>query len=93
MPSPLHWQMLLHYYAIAEPYAQDRPGHANSLAVKAYTEQLLKDNLIRPDETSGSGYRVTDRGEVLVEYICNLPLPVQEWRMPLLTNKSDLGAT
>lgn len=80
--TPLHWQMLLHYYAIAAPYAESDPGHANSLAVKAYTAELLQDGLIRADETSGSGYRATERGEVLVDHICNLPLPMQEWRMP-----------
>ncbi len=80
--TPLHWQMLLHYYAIAEPYAADNPGHANSLAVRAYTQELLDEELIRRDQKSGSGYRATDRGEALVDHIVNLPLPEKVWRMP-----------
>ena len=80
--SPLHLQILLHYYAIAEPYAANNPGHANSLAVKAYTQDLIDKNLILADATSGSGYRVTERGEFFVSHICSLPLPVSGWRMP-----------
>jgi hypothetical protein len=84
--TPLHWQMLLHYYAIAEPYASGHPGHANSLVVKAYTADLLESELIRPDPTSGSGYRATDRGEALVDHITNLPLPEKVWVMPAATD-------
>lgn len=80
--TPLHWQMLLHYYAIAEPYAAHDPGHANSLAVKDYTDELLESDLIRHDPSSGSGYRTTDRGEAMVDHIVNLPLPEKVWRMP-----------
>lgn len=85
--TPLHWKMLLHYYAVAEPYAANNPGHANSLAVREYTQGLLEDGLIRRDGTSGSGYRTTDRGEALVEYIINLPLPQKVWKMPALTDR------
>lgn len=80
--TPLHWQMLFHYYAVAEPYAANNPGHANSLAVRAYKETLVDNDLIRTDPSSGSGYRVTDRGEVLIAHVLNLPLPEKVWRMP-----------
>lgn len=91
--TPLHWQMLLHYYAIAEPYAATNPGHANSLAVKSYTEWLIDNDLIKIDVSSGSGYRATERGEALVEFICNLPLPARIWQMPSLSLPSHHGVS
>jgi len=90
--TPLHWQMLLHYYAIAEPYAASNPGHANSLAVKACTKELIERDLIWADASSGSGYRATERGEFLVNHICGLPLPISEWRMPAHP-PADRGST
>lgn len=83
--TPLHWQMLFHYYAIAEPYAIGNPGHASSLAVQAYTKALVDDDLIKIDPTSGSGYRVTDRGDALIDYVLRLPLPEKIWRVRPLT--------
>jgi hypothetical protein len=89
--TPLHWQLMLHYYAIAEPYAEQNPGHANSLAVKEYRHELETWGLIKFDPTSGSNYRATERGEFLVDHLTKipLPLPVQEWRMPSCSISSN----
>lgn len=80
--TSLHWRLLLHYYAIAEPYAARDEAHANSPTTRSFTEQLVEWDLIVIVPTSGSGYRATARGEALVDFICNLPLPEQIWRMP-----------
>lgn len=44
--TPLHIQLLLHFYAIAEPYAKHDPQHAESSAVRDYTENLVMMGLI-----------------------------------------------
>lgn len=68
-PTPLHVNLLLHYYAIAEPYPHP------SLAAAGYTLELVALDLIRPDGASHSGYKATPRGIAHIEGILNLPLP------------------
>jgi len=82
--TPLHLQMLLHYYAIAEPYAKNDPLHAESRAVSRYRDQLVSLKLIHEDPTSGSGYSCTERGFAYVEALKALPLPevFTEWKIP-----------
>jgi hypothetical protein len=80
--TPLQIRMMLHYYAISAPYAVDNPQHADSLAVREQRQRLINDELIEPDETSGSGFRATDRGDAYVEALCAMPLPIKKWVMP-----------
>lgn len=80
--TPLQLTMMLHHYAIAEPYAKGDPDHANSRAVREQRQLLINDELIEPDEMSGSGFRATDRGRAYVEALCAMPLPVKKWVMP-----------
>lgn len=80
--TPLQLTMMLHYYAIAEPYSANDWQHANSRAVNEQRQILINDDLIEADETSGSGFRATDRGIAFVEALCATPLPVKKWVMP-----------
>lgn len=81
--TPLHITMLLHYHAIAEPYALRNPTHATSPAVREFREQLLKWDLIHEDD-GPSGYRTTERGKTYIDGLCNLPLPISvtTWKIP-----------
>lgn len=76
--TPLQIRMMLHYYAIAK-YGERDHLHANSPAVFEQRGYLIRDGLIEADETSGSGYRATDRGVAYVELLCQMPLPIQKW--------------
>ena len=83
----LQWQMLLHYHAVAEPYAFRHPQHAQSEAVQDQRSQLIKAGLLERWDMNNwpSGYKVTDKGRCLINHICNnLPTPVSitEWRIP-----------
>lgn len=81
--TPLQIVMMLHYYAIAEPYAYRDPCHANSEAVRKQRDRLVSFELIEPDPNSRSGYRATERGVAYVEALERTPLPIKKWVMPL----------
>lgn len=80
--TPLQIRMLLHYYAIAEPYAIHEVDHANSPAVREQLQHLINWGFLTTDLSNPSGYTVTDKGLVYVEAICNIPLPVMKWEIP-----------
>lgn len=70
--TPLHIQMLLHYYAIAEPYAIRDFAHANSDAVRRFREQLITWGYLRVSDECDSGYRPTAAGTSYIARICNM---------------------
>jgi hypothetical protein len=80
--TPLQISMMLHYYAIAAPYAQNDPEHANSPAVFEQRGELMRDGLIKPDVESRSGWRATPRGTAYVDALCRMPLPICKWVTP-----------
>ncbi len=71
--TPLHIQLLLHYYAVAEPYAKGTP-HGDSGAVKEYREQLIRRGLLFVDAGGASGYRTTLIGDMLVKAITSIEI-------------------
>ena len=73
--TPLHIRLLLHYYAIAEPWPE------SSGVATEYTADLVRDGLIELSPLSVSGYSATDRGRVHIDGILRLPLPI--WVSPL----------
>lgn len=79
---PLKIVMMLHYYAIAAPYAEYDPAHRESQAVAHFRDELIRDGLIEADPASPSGYTATERGRVWVDMICDTPLPIQKWSPP-----------
>ncbi|MPZ19536.1 MAG: hypothetical protein GEV06_16690 [Luteitalea sp.] len=76
--TPLQIQMMLHYFAIAAPYAERDPAHAFSPAVVGQRGDLIRSGLLRVDD-SPSGYEVTARGRAYVEALKRVPLPGQQW--------------
>ncbi len=83
--TPLQWTMLLHYHAIAEPYAIRHPKHAHSSVVIDQRLKLVDREFLKSDNGWPSGYRLTGKGRCLIQHICNdLPEPVSitEWEMP-----------
>lgn len=79
--TPLKMQMLLHYYAIAEPYAIRQPEHANSVAVREQTLELIHQELLIQDSLQESGYSVTEKGKAFIAYVMDMPLPIKAWAM------------
>lgn len=72
--SPIEITLLLHYYAIAEPF------HCPSPATAAATRRFIAAGLIVEDTGPGSGYRTTEKGNVLVKALCDTPMPRLEQR-------------
>lgn len=67
--SPLEIEVLLHIYAIAEPWP--RPSEAYAAAIKKF----IVLGVVRADSRSDSGYRTTSRGDAWVTSICATPCP------------------
>lgn len=80
--TPLQIKMMLHYYAIAEPYSEFDSAHASSPAVVEQRAALVCAELLVPDEESPSLYQVTDRGRAYVEALQQVPMPIKKWVMP-----------
>lgn len=67
--SPYQIELLFHVYA--RPVAFD-----TAPILQRELENLAEHELIRPDKDSGSGYRITARGNKFIEMITSTPLPV-----------------
>lgn len=76
MMSPACVRALLWVYAIAEPLPK---------TAEFIVDELIGDGLIRPRQermNPDCEYEVTERGQVYVEALCAVPLPVQRWVIP-----------
>lgn len=74
--SPLEIKMMLHFYAIGEPYKGPEAGsEAFNDAVAWFEESdLITD--------AQHGYQTTERGDAFVRALCETPLPIKKWVMP-----------
>lgn len=79
--TPLEIQMMLHYYAIAEPYACREPLHAGSRAVSEQRGRLLRLGMLEAADMDEwpSGYRVTEKGLVYVKALQSVSEPTARW--------------
>ena len=82
--SPLEIEILLHYYYCPVDY---QGGDISAPAVKNAIERFRDElNLLEPTQSMDvyhdPHYRITERGRVFVEALCNMPLPVKQWVMP-----------
>lgn len=80
--TPLQIFMMLHYYAIAEPYALRHPEHAESPAVREQRVLLISDGLLSREHGDVRGYRVTERGKAYVETLMAVQVPICKWVQP-----------
>lgn len=82
---PLFIMMMLHYYALPGPYAENEPRHQASTACQKFHEQMVREQLLRrldePDNY-GCGYEITQKGRAYVDALCVMPLPVAKWVIP-----------
>lgn len=73
MWTPLHINILLHYYAIPTPLEM------RSETWTKYRQDLIDAGLVNPDNVNGSGFRVSDKGDVWVDALLATPLPIKHW--------------
>lgn len=73
----LQINMMLHYYAIAAPYAERHPEHARSHVMMMQRSALVSSNMLKADPESPSGFKPTDRGVAYVKRLTHTPLPEQ----------------
>lgn len=57
-------------------------AHQSSDAVHRQRQDLITYELLETDESSRSGYRVTERGVAYVKALCEMPFPIKKWVMP-----------
>lgn len=83
--TPLELSILIHYRGCANDF---RDGDFSAPAVREAIN-TFRDDLLLLEATDGltrAGYRLTQRGHVFVDALCETPLPVQSWVMPPLKN-------
>lgn len=93
--SPLNITILLHVYAIVADYrdCQLNVEHVRSEAVKYTFEQFARDGLIEKIHSDddwrastrnerSSQYKITAKGEAMVDAICAVQIPICKWVQP-----------
>jgi hypothetical protein len=84
--TPLQIRMMLHYYCIAAPYAEDDPPHRSSPVVGAQRQDLIDLGLLESRAGCPSGFGCTERGVAYVEGLQAMPLPEKVWVIPVRTS-------
>lgn len=80
--TPLEINIMLHYYYSPDDF---RNGDFSAPAVRCAIDRFKGElGLLTADtqENSSRYYKPTERGEVYIRALMELPLPVQTWVMP-----------
>lgn len=99
--TPLHIQIALHYASFLCPYAENDLPHRYSVAVRTYTDQLVRAGMLTLREPDLSGtpdpikntasYAPTAGLRMYVDALCSVPLPKLKaaWVHPMLDPQVD----
>ena len=83
--APGYYQILIEAYCFPykhQCYHTEHDYNANRYFInRLLVHGLIEDTFHSVDEKDAR-YTITERGRVLVEAMCDLPLPVQAWSMP-----------
>lgn len=78
--TPLKIEILLHYRVSGTDF---RDGNFSAPAVREAINWFISESLLKTAVRSdGRRYALTERGEVYVTALCDMPLPIQTWAMP-----------
>jgi len=72
--SPYEIELLIHYYVSPAPHPRSEVS-----TIAGATQSFLTNGLIKLDETTESGYTITERGAAHIRLLCSTPWPVQQW--------------
>jgi hypothetical protein len=98
--TPLHILIGIHYATRLCPYGESEPEHRYSNAVRAYTEGLVKADMLTPREPDGpnipehirntAAYAPTDGLRMWVEALTDVSLPKlrEAWTHPTLAPRA-----
>lgn len=79
--TPLHIEILFYYNSCNKDLVGvNSDGSRLHDAIQQLKETRLLGNCTRAE--SNVSYDVTDKGRAVIEYMCNTPMPVQEWKFP-----------
>lgn len=76
MLRPIHISFMLACHTTSDPSAVLSSAHWNSDVGLKVRDWLIAEGLV------DGFYKSTDRGKAWVDFICQTPLPEQEWRLP-----------
>jgi len=81
--TPLQIQILFHYRCHMNDF---REGDFSAPAVREAIDVFLRDNMLENAiqyfmTPQNRCYCLSARGKAFVDYVCSLPLPVEEWKM------------
>lgn len=71
--TPLHLEILLHYYISPDPFPR------KSATISQYTEDLSAKQLLKQSAFNPTVFKVTERSELWIKRALETPLPVQRW--------------
>ena len=75
--TPNDIEVLIHCHCHPEPHPR-----LNAPAVSDAIQRFLRQGLIETVEDSNNTWATTERGRVLIDMLCETPLPEQRWFDP-----------
>lgn len=75
--TPLHIQIMLHYYCQVKPYAEKEPEHRYSEATQNYTQQLIHYGMLTYSQCKDV-FVVTEKGKAYVDALKAIKVPVEK---------------
>ncbi len=67
--TPLHLNILLHYYSHDDDWVMPTQTHLD------YAQNHLDDGMLTKDHNRKTKLAITDKGRFFIDYILSLPLP------------------
>lgn len=78
--TPLELSILIHYRGCANDF---RDGDFSSPSVRSVIDYFCGPlGLLEGTYSNNANYKLTERGRVFVDALCETPLPIQTWVMP-----------
>jgi len=82
--SPLQIRILLHYHSHIDDYAGGELG--------SFVNELVNMDMLERACESKRYWKLTNRATAYIEYILNVPLPIQEWKIKMPEQLTNQGA-
>lgn len=75
--TPLQLSILIHYHSLLGDFRDlDAPAVADAM------NRFCDDGMIEYYIFNSTKFRITEKGNFFVDYLCTIPLPVSIWKIP-----------
>ena len=73
MITPLHLEILMHYFVYATPF------RADSETIRSYIQYWVEVGCLEPTDAGTLSYDVTEKGQAWINKVLSTPMPTQKW--------------